>query len=227
MKTFAALMAAAGSVAGLMMTGVGNDEPSRLMDSPAAWQPSGVPATQPGTTPQPSHTKPQPGQTTPPSPDQPANPESQAPGNDGMQPMILDPNDPRLLVAEREALVRLRAARPFTLQSPQAEAILYNDVQRLVRDEQRLTQSGDEHLRRLGEIRGMSGERQTTAVLDLLQQVLMHNRELQQYLVRSRTAWTGDLPPAREAREAREGREAREAREARESREPVRPNSDR
>lgn len=154
----------------------------------------------PQSLPQPPQSLPQPAQTTPPSPDQPA-PQPAAPGtppgaNPAAQPdtEIVDPADPRLTPQQREYLVRIRATRPFTLQSAQSEAVFYGGVQHLVRDEQRFGAACEDQLRRLGEIRGMSGERQTAALLDLLQQVLITNRDLHQYLVRSRSAWSGEMP---------------------------------
>jgi hypothetical protein len=48
-------------------------------------------------------------------------------------------------------------------------------------------------LKRLGEIRQMSPERQSGATMELLQQMLRNQAELQQYLVQARSAWTGDV----------------------------------
>ncbi len=180
---------------------------ARAIESPALpEQASGVPAQPPRTSPQPAQSLPQPPQslpqpahTTPPSPDQPApatpTPATPAAGTPEapQDVFIVDPADPRLTPQQREQLARMRASRPFSFQPAQSEAVFYGGVQRLMRDEQRFSTAGEEQLRRLGEIRGMSGERQTAALLDLMQQVLITNRELHQYLTRSRSTWSGEF----------------------------------
>ncbi len=159
--------------------------PSKPQPAPVA--PAQQPATRPGVTPaQPVPGQPVPAQIDPSQPVVPVDP---------INPTIIDPADPSLTPEQRDTLIKLRASRPFNFQSPQSEAIFNDGVQRLMRDEQRFTQTTDEHLRRLGEVRGMTGERQTAALLDLVQQLLISNKEFQQYIVRSRSLWTGDMTP--------------------------------
>ncbi len=96
-----------------------------------------------------------------------------------------DPNNPNQM--------RPRNARPFAFQNPTDEARFNEGSQRLVRMEQKCDQSNQMLLRRLGEIRQMSPERQSVSTMDLLQQMLKSQSDMQQYLVSSRAMWTGDV----------------------------------
>jgi hypothetical protein len=83
--------------------------------------------------------------------------------------------------------------RPFTFQSPQAEVRFNQATGRIQQLEQRLEVSNTDLLRRLGEVRQLTGERQTMALLDLMQRVLQDRVQLHQYLVQSRAIWSGDM----------------------------------
>ena len=56
-----------------------------------------------------------------------------------------------------------------------------------------MARTNQELTRRLGEARSLTGERQTAATYDIMQQMLKEQAALNAYLVRARTAWTGDL----------------------------------
>jgi len=94
-----------------------------------------------------------------------------------------------------------RSARPFVFQNPTDEARFNEGTQKLVRMEQRFDQSNQTLLKRLGEIRQMSPEKQSASTMDLLQQMLKSQTEMQQYLVSSRSLWTGDVDAAAQATE--------------------------
>ncbi len=83
--------------------------------------------------------------------------------------------------------------RPFAFQSPEMETRFNESSRRLVRMERRMTETNDRLTQRLGEIRALSGERQNAALYDLLQEMLQAQSQMQEYLVQSRTAWTGEL----------------------------------
>ncbi len=84
-----------------------------------------------------------------------------------------------------------RFVRPFALQSPQMEARLNATSQRLTQMEQRLDQSNQDLMRRLGQVRQLSGDRQNAAMMDLVQQMLQNNADMQRYLVEARMGWLG------------------------------------
>ena len=106
---------------------------------------------------------------------------------------LLDPNDPTITPEQRASLVRLRSQRPFPFQSVAHEAQFNQNAHSLLRAEQRFEKSTQDHLRRLGEVRNLAGERQNAALLDLLQQMLQDRVELQRYLADSRAMYTGDV----------------------------------
>ena len=83
--------------------------------------------------------------------------------------------------------------RYFALQNPQMEAELRESAKRLALMETRMDRSSADLMRRLGEARQLSGSRQTTAVMEILQQILQDQAELRQYLTESRTMLTGDF----------------------------------
>jgi hypothetical protein len=85
-----------------------------------------------------------------------------------------------------------RFARPFVFQSPAAESRFAESSNRLVNMEQRLDQTNQDLIKRLGQARSFTGERQNAALLDLLQQMLLDNAEMHRYLIQSRLAWTGE-----------------------------------
>ena len=68
-------------------------------------------------------------------------------------------------------------------------------AQQLIRMEQQFETRRTELLRRLGEARAMTGERKLDALADVLQQVLLEQEQVNQYLIAMRTAWTGDMSP--------------------------------
>jgi hypothetical protein len=88
---------------------------------------------------------------------------------------------------------RNRVPRPFAFQSPQDEARFTQSSRRLVQMERRMERSNQDLLKRLGEARQLSPERQNAAFADVLQQLLKNQAELQQYLVHARSSWTGDV----------------------------------
>lgn len=156
------------------------------------------------------------GQTTPQQPAQPEktprpqNPQPQNPPNPAPAPKEPGkaPGQPGNEKTPVERDARARYARPFMFQSPQTEAKFNDHAQRLVRMEQRMEQTNKDLLRRLGEARQLTGERQSAAVLDILQQVLREREEMQKYLVFSRTGWTGEMAGTDEATPVEEPRPA-------------------
>jgi hypothetical protein len=135
----------------------------------------------PATAPRPTNSQPRsnaPGNTPPTSPANTTNPSVQ-PVNPGVQqPGTVNPG---------------AYQRPFAFQNPQVEARYTQNTRQLVAMEQRLALSNQDLSRRLGEIRELTGERQTAATYDLLQQMLKEQAAMSRYLVRARTAWTGDI----------------------------------
>lgn len=185
--------------------------------SPAVSQ-SGTPA-QPGTPskqPGPKQPNPTPAQDPAPDPNRPDRDQPRAPDpddrdrdrddRDRREPRdTRDTRDPRDARDPRDgdlprtpgvppgALPRARSERPFAFQTPEMEAQFRESTRRLSAMESRMQRSNEELLERLGQARALSGERQTTALFDVIQQLLRDNAEMQRYLVTSRTAWTGDL----------------------------------
>lgn len=162
------------------------------------FQPSGTPSQQPGPknpsprpskqnpTPRPSNPTPRPDNQNPtPDPNDPGaaprQPGETTPNRDGSRPSRTRANDPN------------RNQRPFAFQSPDMEGRFNVASRRLVQMEQRMQRSQTDVLKRLGEARQLSGERQTAALFDVLQQMLRDQADLQRYLTQSRTLWTGDI----------------------------------
>lgn len=113
-----------------------------------------------------------------PSPRQPAQPAQPADPNQSNQPnQSADPN---------------RYTGPFMFQSPQNQTAFEQRMQDLLRMEQQFDTRRTELLRRLGEARAMTGERRLDALADVLQQVILDQEQMQQYLIASRTTWTGE-----------------------------------
>jgi hypothetical protein len=167
--------------AGMVLTGV-----SAWNTIDDIWQP-GQPSKQPSPgNPQPRPQNPQPRPQNPQP--RPADP-TPDPNNPGA------PNNQPERPADRDDAARNanRYLRPFAFQSPDMEGRFNQSTKRLLQMEQRMQKSHEDLLKRLGEARQLSGERQTTALFDVMQQILRENAELQKYLVQSRTAWTGDL----------------------------------
>ncbi|MEK6701890.1 MAG: hypothetical protein AABZ53_06480 [Planctomycetota bacterium] len=151
-------------------------------------------------------TQPQPARPVNPQPDRPVVPPSRAspnppdtPANPGTPTNPANPatpNAPTTPAGNRPGPSRM--SRPFAFENPADEARFNEGTQRLVRLEQRSEHTNQELTKRLGEIRKMSPERQSAATMELLQQMLKAQAELQQYLVSSRSLWTGDIDaPAR------------------------------
>jgi hypothetical protein len=86
-----------------------------------------------------------------------------------------------------------RYSGPFMFQSPQTQTAMNQRAQQLIRMEQQFETRRTELLRRLGEARTMTGERKLDALADVLQQVLLEQEQVNQYLIAMRTAWTGDM----------------------------------
>lgn len=177
------------------------------------WQ-QGVPSQQPGPKNQPT----QPGPRNTPTQPGPRNP-NPTPGDNNQPPQPprnpndpVDPNEPNQRnpndgVPPGALPAGSRYRGPFSFQDPQSEARFYDASHRLYQMEGKMSRSNDELLRRLGEVRSLPAERQNAALFDLLQQMIRDNASLQQYLVQSRTAWSGefDFPP-----ETGSGRERRD-----------------
>ena len=72
--------------------------------------------------------------------------------------------------------------------------------------EGKLTRANEDLLKRLGDVRSLPAERQNAALYDLLQQMIRDNATLHQYLVQSRTAWSGELDFPQETDPDRERR---------------------
>lgn len=89
-----------------------------------------------------------------------------------------------------------RWATPFAFRNPQDEARFTQTATQLSRLEERMSRSNEAMLKRLGEIRQMSSDRQLGVTLELMQQMLQSQSELMEYLAQSRTAWSGDISPA-------------------------------
>lgn len=127
----------------------------------------------------------------PPSPTNPDPPASPGNGDPTNPAHPAAPNTPANPAGNRPGSGRM--SRPFAFANPADEARFNEGAQRLVRLEQRSERAHQELMKRLGEIRQMSPERQSAATMDLLQQMLKAQAEMQQYLVSSRSLWTGDI----------------------------------
>jgi hypothetical protein len=174
--------------------------------SVSAWHTAGTVAavqtqSQPGTPskqPEPKNTQPRPRNTQPapknpiPRPDkQDPTPDPNSPGSPGAPSDRTDrPTDAR---DNARTPANARNLRAFALQSPDMEGRFNIATRRLVQMEQRMQQSQQDLLKRLGEARQLSGERQTNALFDVIQQMMKEQAELQRYLSQSRAVWTGDV----------------------------------
>lgn len=117
------------------------------------------------------------------------------------------PNRPADKQGEKErGTNRERSIRPFAFQSPDMEGRFNQSTRRLAVMEQRMQKSNEDLLKRLGEARQLSGERQSNALMDVIQQLLKEQGELQRYLIQARIGWAGDADldetPAEPDREA-------------------------
>lgn len=142
-------------------------------------------------------------------PNRPATPAGQQPVN-GQPTTIIGPNGQPVVVVPNgtsgtngsgtvvTGTGRGRYERPFMFQTPGIEARFTENSRRLIGLETRLATSNQMLLKRLGEVRTLPPEKQTAALADIMQQMLMEQAQMQKYLVMARTAWTGDLegPPA-------------------------------
>ena len=178
--------------AGLALAGAGGlgllSQAQQPANPPANPQPPQPPPQPSNPQPQPSNPQPQPSNPIP-RPRDPSNPDRRPdPNQPDRRP---DPNQPdQRQPAERN---RARNPRPFAFQNPQLEAAFNQSATRLVRMEERIAQSNQEILRKVGEARRLEGARQNAALMDILQDLLKNQNDLQLYLVQARTAWTGDL----------------------------------
>jgi hypothetical protein len=96
-------------------------------------------------------------------------------------------------LTQAQRLAQLRAERPFTFASPQAEARFNQSVQRLTALETRMNTANQNLLKRLGDLRTQSPDRQGAGMADLVQQMLLDQAEMQKYMVQARSIWTGNL----------------------------------
>jgi len=153
-------------------------------------------------TPRPSNPLPGPQNPTPspnpdPNPNQPVQPNNPNNPNNPNQPA--DPNGvPQPPTAPDARARAARNSRPFAFQSPEMEGRFNEGSRRLMSMERRMKTSQENLLKRLGEVRQLTPERQSAATFDLIQQMLKDNADMQQYLVQSRSLWTGDLDDATE-----------------------------
>lgn len=197
----AAIAFAAGWGLTLAQQGTPSQPPSPSNPTPRPSNPLPPPSNPlpPPSNPIPSPSNPSP-QPTNPTPSQPANP-TPNPNNPNPNPNNpnqpgVQPNQPGETPLQRN---RTRLARPFTLQNPQDEARFTQTVQRLANMERKFQQSQADLLKRLGDVRSMTGERRENALYDLLQTMMRNQSELNDYLVQTRTAWTGDFEDAIDA----------------------------
>lgn len=154
----------------------------------------GTPSRQPepkNSQPRPRNTQPAPKNPTPRPENQNPQPEPNSPGSPGAPGDRTErPTDTR---DNARTPANARNLRSFALQSPDMEGRFNIGARRLVQMEQRMQRSQEDLLKRLGEARQLSGERQTTALFDVIQQMMKDQADLQRYLIQSRTMWTGDL----------------------------------
>lgn len=101
-------------------------------------------------------------------------------------PTVQNPND-----MTDEALSQ-RFKSPFAVDSNIDARDWNRRVSTLTDAERRLESANADRLRRLGEVRGMSGERQSQALVELLQDVLRDQAQMQAYFRDSRMLWSGD-----------------------------------
>jgi len=169
----------AGAGGGLLMLGQGGQpsgapRPTNPVAPPANSQPR--PSSAPGAT-----------QPTPPTPTTPPAPTEDQPAT--ATPVVVQPGT----VPGSVIVVGARSDRPFTFASPGAEVRFVENSRRLAVQEQKMTKSNQDLLKRLGEVRSLPPERQNAALFELLQQMLMEQQQLHQYLTSSRSSLTGDL----------------------------------
>jgi hypothetical protein len=179
----------------------------------------GVPS-QPGTPSQPPRpANPNPAPRNEPTQPTPSNdPRTPAPNPNPTDPRDnpQNPNDAVPPGAAPRTAAGARYLRPFAFDHPGNEARFRESTQRLLTMEQRMTRSNEDLMKRLGEVRQMSAERQSGAMFEIMQQMLKNQEELQRYLIQSRTAWTGDVEvpsedgtvPNENRAPARDGRQA-------------------
>lgn len=135
--------------------------------------------------------------TDPKQPDKPTNPQVQPPTSPTQPDQPVQPVDPNRPVVPVVPSNRSdRVLRPFAFQTPQVEGSFNQSTHRLLNMEQKMLRSQEDLLKRLGEVRQLSGERQMNALFDLVQQMLKEHGEMAQYLVQARTVWTGDIETA-------------------------------
>jgi hypothetical protein len=144
---------------------------------------------QPSEAPRPSNPNSVPPRPTPPGTNEPVQPGTDTRDNQPVRPIEIDDGRD----GTRTSNNGMRYTRPFAFQIPEGEARFNESARRLVTMEEKLDRTNQDLLRRLGEVRSMPADRQNAAILDLLQQVLLHNKSTQQYLVHARTAWAGEF----------------------------------
>ncbi len=148
-------------------------------NSPGAVQPTPIP-NQPTTPPTPT--------TTPPGGVNPNNP-------NGVNPNTVTlPNGTVVVPVPATGTGLGRYERPFAFQSPNVESRFVESSHRLVALESRLTVSNQALLKRLGDVRTQSPEKQMAGLMDVVQQMLLDQAQLENYLVQARTAWSGEMP---------------------------------
>lgn len=142
----------------------------------------------------------QPAKPTPPAqqpvkPSQPNNPSQPVNPGQPTTPPTQDPNNPNAPARPDNTGVqdRGRFVQPFAFQSQQSEAAFNQSARRLAVLERKMQKNQEDLLRRLGEARQLTGERQSEAILDLLQQVLLSQKEWHNYITQSRTMLSGEI----------------------------------
>jgi hypothetical protein len=153
----------------------------------------GQPGSAPGGTPS---QQPQPKNPTP-RPANPGQPGNEQPGQN--QPSQGDPDrqtpierQPGKSPANRSGSSR-ENPRYFNFTDPSAEPRFRESASQLARLERTMSERNQRLVERLGSLRQLPADRQNGALLDLLQDILQENAQLQEYLARSRTLFTGDL----------------------------------
>ncbi|GEM_PF-1644908 len=81
---------------------------------------------------------------------------------------------------------------PFAMSTQEGLAAFSQQTSQLVEQEDGLRSTATQRLRQLGEVRGMTGERQSQALLDLVQNVLNDQQAMTKYLRDARATWSGD-----------------------------------
>lgn len=140
---------------------------------------------------QPRPTNPEPRPTNPPP--KPSIPTPNSTPQSPPDPNITNPNRNQSDPANPASASGVRNASPFMLAAADGQPRFAENARQLIALEAALERSRVDILRRLGEARQLPAERQTAALMDVVQQMLLNQEHMQSYLVRARSAWSGDI----------------------------------